>query len=62
VWVAPGKILPLADVEMRAIQHALACERGNKTRAAQLLGISRQTLRTKLKEHGVEEGGDSAEE
>jgi len=62
VWFAPGKILPLADVEMRAIQHALACERGNKTRAAQLLGISRQTLRTKLKEHGVEEGGDSAEE
>ncbi len=62
VWFAPGKILPLSDVEMRAIQHALACERGNKTRAAQLLGISRQTLRTKLKEHGVDEGADPVEE
>jgi two-component system response regulator AtoC len=62
VWFAPGKIMPLADVEMLAIQHALACERGNKTRAAQLLGISRQTLRTKLKEHGVEEALDTPEE
>jgi len=61
VWFAPGRILPLADVEMLAIQHALACERGNKTRAAQLLGISRQTLRTKLKEHGVDEGEAAAE-
>jgi DNA-binding NtrC family response regulator len=41
VWFTPGVILPLAQVEMRAIQHALACEKGNKTRAAQLLGISR---------------------
>jgi DNA-binding protein Fis len=35
-----------------------------KTRAAQLLGISRQTLRTKLKEFALEddteEAGDSA--
>jgi hypothetical protein len=50
-------ILPLAQVEMRAIQHALACEKGNKTRAAQLLGISRQTLRTKLKEHALADDG-----
>ena len=61
VWFTPGVILPLAQVEMRAIQHALACEKGNKTRAAQLLGISRQTLRTKLKEHAMADDGDEAE-
>jgi two-component system response regulator AtoC len=61
VWFTPGVILPLAQVEMRAIQHALACEKGNKTRAAQLLGISRQTLRTKLKEHALADEGDEPE-
>jgi DNA-binding protein Fis len=53
-------VTPLAQVEMHAIKHALACEKGNKTRAAQLLGISRQTLRTKLKEHALDEGTDDA--
>jgi DNA-binding NtrC family response regulator len=62
VWFTPGVILPLAQVEMRAIQHALACEKGNKTRAAQLLGISRQTLRTKLKEHALADDGDDTAE
>jgi DNA-binding NtrC family response regulator len=57
VWFSPGVVMPLAEVEMRAIQHALGCEKGNKTRAAQALGISRQTLRTKLKEHALEEAG-----
>ena len=56
--VAPESIA--AQVEMHAIKHALACEKGNKTRAAQLLGISRQTLRTKLKEHALDEGADDA--
>ncbi|MEP7028358.1 MAG: sigma-54 dependent transcriptional regulator [Candidatus Eisenbacteria bacterium] len=62
VWFTPGVILPLAQVEMRAIQHALGCEKGNKTRAAQLLGISRQTLRTKLKEHALADDTDEATE
>jgi DNA-binding NtrC family response regulator len=62
VWFTPGVILPLAQVEMRAIQHALACEKGNKTRAAQLLGISRQTLRTKLKEHALADDSEDAAE
>ncbi|MGH7726154.1 MAG: sigma-54-dependent transcriptional regulator [Candidatus Eiseniibacteriota bacterium] len=61
IWFAPGLVVPLAAVEMRAIQHALACEKGNKTRAAQALGISRQTLRTKLKEYALEEGADEDE-
>ncbi len=62
VWFSPGVIMPLVEVEMRAIQHALGCERGNKTRAAQALGISRQTLRTKLKEHALEEAAEGVDE
>jgi two-component system NtrC family response regulator len=55
----PGEVRPLAEVERMAIEHALACCQGNKTRAAQLLGISRQTLRTKLKEYAL--GDDTPE-
>jgi len=50
---APGVVRPLAEVELAAIQHALGVSGGNKTRAAAQLGISRQTLRTKLKEHAI---------
>jgi DNA-binding NtrC family response regulator len=45
----------LRDVEKVAIRHAMRHARGNKTRAAELLGISRQTLRTKVKEYELEE-------
>ncbi|HET7226850.1 MAG TPA: sigma-54 dependent transcriptional regulator [Candidatus Eisenbacteria bacterium] len=51
----PGVVRPLAEVELAAIQHALGVCGGNKTRAAAQLGISRQTLRTKLKEHALED-------
>ena len=51
----PGVVRPLAQVEQMAIGHALAVCEGNKTRAAQMLGISRQTLRTKLNELRIED-------
>jgi two-component system, NtrC family, response regulator AtoC len=53
----PGVVRPLADLEKMAIEHALSVCGGNKTRAAQALGISRQTLRTKLKDYAL---GDDA--
>jgi len=52
------RLLTLDEVERAAIEHTLTRAGGNKTRAAELLGISRQTLRTKLKE--PEMGGDPA--
>lgn len=40
--------LDLGDVESRAIQKAIELTRGNKSRAARLLGISREGLRKKI--------------
>ncbi len=54
----PGVVRPLAEIERLAIQHALEVCASNKTRAAQLLGISRQTLRTKLREYAFTDDGD----
>ncbi|HEX9894466.1 MAG TPA: sigma-54 dependent transcriptional regulator [Gemmatimonadales bacterium] len=46
---APAELpLDLASLEQIAIERALAATSGNRTRAAQLLGISERTLRTKL--------------
>jgi DNA-binding NtrC family response regulator len=55
----PGVVRPLVEVEKLAIEHALSVCEGNKTLAAKQLGISRQTLRTKLKEYAL---GDDGEE
>ncbi len=53
-----GVVVPLAEVEMMAIRHALSVCRGNKTKAASLLGISRQTLRTKLNDPVLDDATD----
>jgi DNA-binding NtrC family response regulator len=47
-------ILPLSEIEKRAILEALAYTKGDHTMAAHLLGIGRTTLYRKLKEYRLE--------
>lgn len=49
----PVRILPLAEVERKAIIDTLNQLNGNKQMAAQLLGIGKTTLYRKLKEYGI---------
>ena len=56
----PGVVRPLAELEQMAIEHSLRVCDGNKTRAAQMLGISRQTLRTKLKDFALEDDNEES--
>lgn len=53
---AAAAVLPLSEVEKRAILDALISTKGNRTRAAELLGISIRTLRNKLNEYRIDEG------
>ena len=46
-------VLPLAEVEKRAILSAIEYTRGDRTVAAAMLGIGRTTLYRKLKEYGL---------
>jgi two-component system response regulator AtoC len=50
----PSEGLKLEDVERELIEQAMARMDGNVTRAAALLGISRDTLRYRLEKHGGE--------
>jgi DNA-binding NtrC family response regulator len=45
---ADAPVFNLDELERRAIDRALAATKGNRTRAAKLLGISERTLRNKL--------------
>jgi two-component system response regulator AtoC len=58
----PGHVPALEQVERLAIEHALAQVGWNKTRAADLLGISRQTLRAKIKQYGLAVEGEEETE
>ena len=54
---APAAELPpqtLASVERRAISASLQRWQGNRTRAAEELGIGRRTLQNKIREYGLE--------
>jgi DNA-binding NtrC family response regulator len=47
-------IIPLPELEKRAIIEAMRYTKGDRTMAASLLGIGRTTLYRKLKDYGVE--------
>lgn len=47
-----NELVPLAEIEKRAILHTLRQTKGDKVAAARLLGIGRRTLYRKLKEYG----------
>src|SRR6266446_3434172 len=46
-WMPIGNPRPLKEIEDAYIDHVIVLAGGNKTRAAQLLGIARETLRTR---------------
>ncbi|HYP14356.1 MAG TPA: helix-turn-helix domain-containing protein, partial [Bryobacteraceae bacterium] len=54
--VVPASIVPLPELERRAICEALRFTKGDRTTAAALLGIGRTTLYRKLKQYGIEAG------
>lgn len=58
VIIRSERVVPLSEVEKAAIRDALAKVRGNKTKAAELLGISRQTLRTKVRDYALQDTED----
>ena len=49
----PSKGLSLKDVEKDLIEQALSKVDGNQTKAAKLLGISRDALRYKMQKFGL---------
>jgi len=55
------EVVKLEKVERLAIEHGLRVVGGNKTRAAELLGCSRQTLRAKIKDYAIATTGAEAE-
>jgi len=56
----PSDLVPLSEVERRYILRVVEAVGGNKTTAAQVLGVTRKTLYRKLEEYGSEEGARSA--
>jgi two-component system response regulator AtoC len=50
----PPPVRSLDDVEKEAITGALALAGGNRTRAAEMLGVSRKTILNKIKAYGLD--------
>ncbi len=59
VAVAEQPIRSLGEIEKKAILDTLVATEGNRTKAAELLGISIRTLRNKLNEYRIDEGLDA---
>ena len=53
-WQLPGQGISLEELEKSLIQQALLQAHGNKSRAAELLGLTRHTLLYRLEKHGLE--------
>ena len=53
----PTELVPLEEVERRYILRVMEAVGGNKTEAAQVLGVGRRTLYRKLEQYG--RGGGS---
>src|SRR6185437_13227793 len=53
----PAELVPLEEVERRYILRVLEALGGNKTRAAQVLGLDRKTLYRKLERYGLPDDG-----
>ncbi len=51
VFLRPG--IAMRDVEKRLLETTLQATHGNRTRAAELLGISVRTIRNKIREYGL---------
>ena len=49
-------LVPLEEIEKDYIQHVLSAVKGSKTRASQILQISRPTLDKKIKDYGLDTG------
>jgi DNA-binding NtrC family response regulator len=45
--------IPLHELEKKTIINALIKTKGNQTRAARILGISRKIIMTKIEKHGI---------
>lgn len=51
VTIAPG--MTMAEIEKLAISAALAATKGNRRKAAEMLGIGERTMYRKLREYGI---------
>lgn len=52
-WDVPAEGLDLAQVERQLIESALQRAEGNKSKAAQLLGMSRDKLRYRMEKYSL---------
>jgi DNA-binding NtrC family response regulator len=48
LWAPVGQPRPLREIADAYIDHVLAVSGGNRTRAARLLGVARETLRARM--------------